>query len=155
MFYDPMRDISIGYSYRSSLIHSYLFAWPYWSDGIKSWHSVKEREAKFFAKVSQEFGDPKATLYSIAKVLNEIGYDFIEEGVGWLCNTIENSKSDPKFELETNTIFYLEVISRRLHREFRMKIKTSAGFRTQVLTILNFLVDNGSVAGYMLREDLA
>ena len=153
LFYEKMVEMSNGQRRSSDgLIHSYLFAWPYWSDTAKSWHTLRRSDDAFFSRVVEEFGNSKAVLYSLAKMLNEVGHDHLEEGVSWLARCIEKAGHEP--ELETNTLYYLEIIARRLRRQSRHVIKTNVSFRQKVLVILNFLVNKGSVAGYRLREDL-
>ena len=36
----------------------------------------------------------------------------------------------------------------------REKIRTTKEIKEQLLTILNFIIDKGSVTGYMLRENI-
>jgi len=57
-------------------------------------------------------------------------------------------------ELETNTIFYIENIVRRYILMNRQKIKKILKLKKNIVTILNFLVERGSVTGYLLREDI-
>ncbi|MBN1293804.1 MAG: hypothetical protein JXB48_18320, partial [Candidatus Latescibacteria bacterium] len=57
-------------------------------------------------------------------------------------------------KLEINTIYYIETIMRRFIITNRQKIKTTYQIKNDVLEILNFLVERGSVTGYLLREDV-
>jgi hypothetical protein len=57
-------------------------------------------------------------------------------------------------KLKTNTIYYLENLSRKYIYENREKIRKKRRLREDILVILNFLVENGSVVGYMLRENI-
>ena len=55
---------------------------------------------------------------------------------------------------EANAIFYLENFIRRYVLINRTAIKKSIQTKARVIVILNFLVERGSVAGYLLREDI-
>jgi hypothetical protein len=57
-------------------------------------------------------------------------------------------------ELEANTIFYIENIVRRYILMNRKKIKKILKLKKNIVIILNFLIERGSVTGYLLREDI-
>lgn len=93
-------------------------------------------------------------LYSISKVLNEIGSNFLEDGILWLSNMIEENKNLLSEELEVNTIYYIESIVRKYILTRRQKIRTTLQTKKAVVSILNFLVERGSATGYLLRENI-
>ena len=62
--------------YLKEIIHNYLLAWPWWKEDAKEWHTIKEKEKAFFAKVAKEVGSHSAVLYSLAKILNDIAANF-------------------------------------------------------------------------------
>lgn len=93
-------------------------------------------------------------LYSISKVLNEIGSNFLENGILWLSNMIEENKNLLSEELEVNTIYYIESIVRKYILTRRQKIRTTLQTKKAVVSILNFLVERGSATGYLLRENI-
>ncbi len=55
---------------------------------------------------------------------------------------------------ENNTIYHLEHISKKYMYKKREEIRRTKQLKENVLVILNFLIDNGSVVGYMLRENI-
>ena len=67
---------------------------------------------------------------------------------------IEKNSSLSTEELETNTIYYIEVIIRKYIYLNRTKIKTDLKIKNKILIVLNFLIEKGSVNGYLLREDI-
>ena len=95
-----------------------------------------------------------SVLYSISNVLNDIGNEFIDDGIEWLSSIFQNNKNLFSDELEINTLYYLENIIRRYIFTNRYKIRTTFQLREKILIILDFLVERGSVTGYMLREDI-
>lgn len=143
-----------GRFYGSEVVHNYLLAWPYWRTDIKEWRSLKVREKAFFKRVAEEIGDHPAVLYSLAKLLNEIGAGFGEDGISWISGIIERTPDLDSRELEVNTVYYLENLVRGFVLQDRHKVRKTPQIQHQVLTILNFLLQKGSAAAYLLREDI-
>ncbi|HBY57712.1 MAG TPA: ATPase [Candidatus Atribacteria bacterium] len=156
-FYGKIVDLckdSKSHYYANEIIHNYLLAWQYWKKDAKEWHTLKEKEKLFYKKVAQDIGDYPAVLYSISKVLNDIGSNFLENGIFWVSDILQKNKNLFSEELEINTIFYIENIVRRYILTNRQKIKKIPKIKKDILIILNFLVERGSVTGYLLREDI-
>ena len=57
-------------------------------------------------------------------------------------------------KLETNTVFYIEKLTRKYIYLYRNKVKTGIKIKNKILIILNFLIERGSVNAYLLREDI-
>ena len=136
------------------IVYNYLLAWSYWKETAREWLSLKEREKMFFKKVADDMGHYTPVLYSISKVLNDIGSNFIEDGIAWLSEMIDNNKNLLVDELEVNTIYYIENLIRKFILSNRRKIKMTLQIKRQVVIILNFLVERGSATGYLLRENI-
>jgi hypothetical protein len=143
-----------AYFHSSSTVHNYLLAWQWWTKGAKEWHSLKEREKGFFQRVARDIGGQPAVLYSLAKLLNEIGSPFVADGIIWISRIIEQSSGLADGELETNTVYYLENLLRGYVLRHRHKVRTTPQIKTAVLVILNFLLEKGSVTAYLVREDV-
>lgn len=141
-------------SYTKEIVCNYLLAWPYWREDAKEWHTLKEREKLFFKKVVDDIGDHPSVLYSVSKILNDIGSKFIDDGIIWLSNALQKNTKYFSEKLETGTVYYIENIVRKFILTNRQKIKTKLQFKNQIITILNFLVECGSVTGYLLRENI-
>lgn len=156
-FYEKVVEIcknKNSYHYTKGIIHNYLLAYPYWKEDVKKWHTLKEREKLFFKKVAEEIGDNPSVLYSLSKVLNDIGSNFLEDGILWISGILKKNAHLFTDELEVNTIFYIENLVRRYVFTKRQKIKTTTKTKEDVIVILNFLIERDSVTGYLLREDV-
>jgi hypothetical protein len=57
-------------------------------------------------------------------------------------------------ELEKDTIYYLENIAKRFIFLNREIVKRTKQIKQEILIILDFLIEKGSVTGYMLRENI-
>lgn len=139
--------------YSESVIYKYLLALE-WKKEAKEWHSVKDREKAFFKKVSEDIGGNSAVLYSIAKLLNDIGSSFASDGISWISGLLQKHPDISRKELEINTVYYLENLVRSYILKNRQKIKTDPMLKKQILVILDFLLEKASVVAYMLREDI-
>jgi hypothetical protein len=140
--------------YLSSLIHNYLLAWPYWEKDIREWHSLKGKNKVFYKRISEDIGHHPSVLDSIAKILNEIGSNFDDDGIVWISNMLQNNSQYKSIELETNTISYLEMLMKRYTYINRQRIKSSKILKDRIIIILDFLFNRGSTIGYLLREDI-
>ncbi len=157
VFYDKIVEIckkQSSHHYTKEILHNYLLAWPYWKEDAKEWHTLKDREKLFFKKVAEDIGHHPSVLYSLSKILNDIGSNFIDDGIIWISNILQKNNQLISEELETNTTYYMENIVRKYIMKNRHKIKKSVQLKNKVIAILNFLVEKGSVTGYLLREDI-
>lgn len=132
-------------------IKYYLFAHPYWNPGTTEWHSIRGKERLFYDRVVNKMGHASVVLYSIAKVLNDVGSQFALDGVTWLSNMIIANKY---IELESYTIEYIERFIRRFILMNRQNVKRDNMLKDKVIHILDFLFENGSIIGFLLREDI-
>jgi hypothetical protein len=155
-FYEKIKSASsLGdYTDLNTIIHNYLLAWPWWKKTAKDWPSLREREKLFYAKVTTDFGSNPAVLYAISKFINEIGYNFLHEGIYWISDMFTNHHNLYDVQLDPNTIYYLEIAVRRYIYINRTKLKKDRQSQGKLLVILNFLIEKGSVIGYFLREDI-
>lgn len=99
-------------------------------------------------------GQCPSVLDSISKLLNDIGSGFLNDGIFWISEMIDNNKNLSSEKLEINTIFYLETLARKYIYLNHTIVKTEFLIRNKVLIILNFLVARGSVIAYLIREDI-
>jgi hypothetical protein len=140
--------------HRDLLIHNYLLAWQWWKDTAREWHSLKPGDSLFFKHVCEDIGYHPEVLYSISKLLNEVGSTYLNEGLHWISGMLSRHESLYNAEVHPNTIYYLNHIARRFVYLNRTQIKANRMLREKVLVLLNYLVTKGSVSGYLLREEV-
>ncbi|QRM89528.1 AAA family ATPase [Lacinutrix sp. WUR7] len=140
-----------GGHYYKSIIKTYLLAWNHWRKDAKNWVSLKEREKLFYKKTVRDLAENPAVLDSIAQFLNQIGSDFIEEGVFWISDLVRGNEHK---KLGVNTVYYTAQLVRKYIYLNRTKVKHEIKTKTEILIILNFLISKGSVNAYLLREDI-
>jgi hypothetical protein len=151
-FYSKVIENAYHPNYdQSKVIHNYLLAWDNWKKTVVNWHSLKEKEKIFYKKVVKDIGNHPAVLDSIAKFLNEIGSEYLNEGIFWISDMIVKNADNKR---ETNTVFYIEKLTRKYIYLNRNKVKKEIMIKNKILIILNFLIERGSVNAYLLREDI-
>lgn len=136
------------------IIVNYLLAWRWWGDGMKEWHSLKNENLSIYSYASKEMGNIPAVLYSVVKVLNSIGTNFKEDGIEWIHTIVSNQKSLHLDDLESNTLYYLERFLRKFVFINRQKIKEEIKLKNKIIPILDFMIERGSIHGYLLRESI-
>lgn len=95
-----------------------------------------------------------AVLYSISRVLCSIGSPFHLNGIEWLYNIIDKRPDLNLDDLESDTIFYLEVVLRQFVFLNREKIKKDFKLKKKVIKILDFMIERYSAKAYLLRENI-
>ena len=148
-------QITLGshYGRRSDeIIATYLLAFPYWSEGIKEWHTLRQEDNVFFATVVAKIGYHPAVLFSISHILNSVGRIYSNDGIKWLATLLENNPHLYTCDLPINTLYFLEEYVQQFCSNNRNTIKRIVEIRNTLATVLSFLVDRVSTCGYMLRE---
>jgi hypothetical protein len=140
--------------YKEKIIKSYLFAQIPWKKTTKDWHTLKDNNKRFFGEIAKSIGHCPSALYSISKLLNDIGSKFLNNGISWISEMLDNNKNLWTDKLEINTIYYIENVVKKYIYKNREKIRKMKKLKQEVLVILDFLVEKGSVVGYMLRENI-
>ena len=102
----------------------------------------------------EKIGHCPSALYSISKLLNDIGSSYLNDGVSWISDVLKNNRNLLNVKLGTNTVYYLETLVKKYIYENRQEIKKTTKLKQEVLIILNFLIEKGSVVGYILRESI-
>ena len=143
-----------GYWYEDKIVKSYLFAQTPWNETASDWRTFKDCNSRFFAGIAKNIGHRPATLYSLAKSLNDVADRYLNLGISWLSGMLSQNKNLWTDNMETNTLYYLESLVRKYIYNEREKIRRTRQLKEEVLVILDFMVEKGSVVGYMLRENI-
>lgn len=153
LFYDKIVEFgnSGGGYHFDKIIRTYLLAWYNWKDTAKSWRSLKEREKIFYKRIVKDLENHPALLDSMSQFLNQIGSDFLDDGIFWISQLVRKNE---KKELGVNTVYYTAILVRKYIYLNRTKVKFDIKIKAEILIILNFLVSKGSVNAYLLREDI-
>jgi len=136
------------------VIKSYLCALPWWKAEARSWHTFKERDARFFGDMATKLSQSPTTLYSIAKLLNDIGSEFLSHGVHWLAAVLNKNPRLLTGDLDNDTVYYVNKYMRKyLYRE-RANVRRTPELMSKTLIVLDFLIAKDEVSGYLMRESI-
>lgn len=135
------------------IIINYLFAWHSWPED-QDWHSLKEENLYLYANASKDIGNIPAVLYSVVKVFNSIGTNFKDEGIDWIHTIVSNNILLQHDDLESDILYYLEKFLRKFVFINRQKIKEEIRLKNEIIPILDFMIERGSIHGYLLRESI-
>ncbi len=156
LLYPKIHELSVNSNsyHLKAIIVNYLLAWRWWRDGIQEWHSLKNENLFFYFNASKDMGHVPSVLYSITRVLNTIGSNFKNEGIDWIYTIVSSHKSLNLDDLESNTLYYLENYLRKFIFINRQKIKEEIILKNKIIPILDFMIERGSIHGYLLRENI-
>jgi hypothetical protein len=132
---------------------AYLFS-VHWKQDAKSWHTLKDKNRRFFSEMADKLARTSSTLSSFVKLLNGIGSEYTSEGMQWVARIISsNSKLSDK-DFKDDTIYHLTVFMRKYLYRARADVRQSPELMMKTLIILDFLVERGEVSGYLMRESI-
>lgn len=140
---------------KERVIESFLFARIPWKDEAMTWHTFSPENKAFFNDLSGRIGGESSFIYSISKLLCGIGGEFLDDGIYWISNAIKTFDIDISKDKSGNTLFYLERYVRRYLFNNHDKVRRTPNLRAQSMVVLDFLVEQYSITGYLLREDIA
>jgi len=142
------------YGYINKIVKSYLFAQNSWEKTATEWHTLKDENKRFFRRISEKIGHCPSALYAISKLLNSIGSSYLNDGISWISDVLRNNINLSNEKLETNTIYYIENLIKKYIYYNGNKIRKTKKIKQEILIILDFLIEKGSVVGYILRENI-
>lgn len=159
--WDLFRDSVVSSSsnnsrhyYSRKVVESYMFARNHWKEDATEWYALTSERKVFFENLTADIGGDEAYLYGLSKLLYGIGSSYLESGILWLSSAIKNNDISLSRDYRDNTIWYLEKAVRKYVFLNRDKARRSAKLNAALLCILDYLIANGSVVGYLLREDI-
>jgi hypothetical protein len=140
---------------KERIIESFLFARITRKDEAMTWHTFSPEDKKFFSDLSGKIGGESSFIYSTSKLLCGIGSEFLDDGIYWISHAINTFDIDLSHDKSGNTLFFLERYMRRYLSKNHDKVRRTPNLRAQSMVVLDFLVEQYSITGYLLREDVA
>lgn len=141
--------------HKERIIESFLFARVPWKDEAKTWHTFSPQNKNFFSDLSSKIGGESSFMYSICKLLCGIGSEYLDDGIYWVSHAIKTFDIELPQEKSENTLFFLERYMRRYLSKNHDKVRRTPNLKAQSMVVLDFLVEQYSITGYLLREDIA
>ena len=149
MLYTPILSINEG-RYKDKMIEEYLLAGEF--QNVKQWLDLKDN-LWLYANIAKDLGDNPIILYSISKVA-DTGIIPIGKLIDLMFSIVKNNPMLNLGYAEQSTILYMERIFRRYIGDNKMSIKRNVELKKKLIPILTFMLERGSVHGYLLRENI-
>lgn len=151
MLYTPILSIKET-GYKDKMIEEYLLAGEYYTHIIKQWSDINDN-LWLYENIINDLGANSTVLYSISRVA-ETGIIPIDKMTDLMLLIIKNNPMLNLGHKEQLTILYMERIFRRYIGDDKMSIKRNAELKKKLIPILTFMLERGSVHGYLLRESI-
>lgn len=156
-YIEDLISNKITVSNSNNIILSYFFDW-YWKKEARNWHTFSVKNRRFFNLWSNTLPNRYIFIYVYTKLLNGIGHqDYFKDGLNWLINILKKNNNIyfvRDNDYKNKAICQLENYSRNYIYEYLNEIKKNKIMRDAILVIVNYLVEHGSVTGYLLREKI-
>lgn len=139
-------------SYTGKIVKNFMLAHPWWKESATNWHTLKDADKTFFKEISREIGHCPSVLYSVSKLLDGIGSHYLDDGILWISDMLSENRDALATQLEQDTVYHMENSARKYIYENLQEIRERSHLKGKILVLLDFLIEEGSVIGYMLRE---
>lgn len=125
-----------------------------WNSAVVEWHSLNKMDMLYYKEIAEKLSYHPDVLGSMLKLVNGIGTVHFKLGISIIADMIRKSNGFEGIGIKEDIVQYLEFTIRKFVNQHRGEIRRSANLKSYVITILNWLVKQESVLGYMLRDDL-
>lgn len=114
-----------------------------------------QREQFFIHLAEERANSGRFFVIPDASLLCGIGSEFLDDGIYWISHAIKTFDIDLSQDKSGNTLFLLERYMRRYLYKNHDKVRRTPNLKAQSMVVLDFLVEQYSITGYLLREDIA
>lgn len=155
---DKIKFISNNYGFRfnaEKIITSYMFGNTSWKEDANSWPALTSERSYFFKDLTDELGSNYSYIIALIRFVNGIGSIYLEESIYWLSKAIdENANTLSQHRDFVELIAELEILLRKFYLKNKQRIKQIGRLRNAIYKLLDFLIENKSSTGYLLRDEL-
>lgn len=134
---------------KDEIILCYLFSEAYWREQ-QQWHSFTPQIAVLFSKAASKWAEHDVTLYAIGRAFSTIGSRYLNEGLKCLGIAVNNRRGLPL--KDANALCCIENFMTRFCLRHNRTIRENPRLKTEVRTILTYMVDQGSARAYRQRD---
>lgn len=138
----------------SKIIRTLMLCENAWNSDAGEWHSLSKMDMLYFKEITEKLSYHPYVLWSMLKLVNGIGTVHFKLGMSIIADMFRNSNGFDGVSIEADIVQYLEITTRKFVNQYRSEIRRNIKIKSDVITILNWLVEQESTLGYMLRDDL-
>ena len=141
-------------SRNSKIIRTLMLSENGWNSAAVEWHSLNKMDMLYYKEIAEKLSYHPDVLGSMLKLVNGIGTVHFKFGISIIADMFRKSNGFEGIGIKEDIVQYLEITIRKFVNQHRSEIRRSANLKSDVINILNWLVKQESVLGYMLRDDL-
>ena len=135
------------------IVRTLLLAENGWN-GIGEWHSLNKLNMIYYKDLAEKLYFHPDVLASLLKLVEKVGATHFKLVMKIVANMFRMSNGFEGISIESDIVQFLEITIRRFVNQNRNDIRKNAAMKTDVLVILNWLVEQESVLGYIIRDDI-
>jgi hypothetical protein len=130
---------------------SAIFLGAEWKEGVRHWRSL-EGHARHVHALFEDLPATSTALHDYLRFLYHVGEQSLPEAFIRIAKRLQ--QGDPaQMMIKGNTVFMLETLLQRYVYGRPLELKRQGNLREAVLFLLDLLVENGSSAGFRMRDD--
>ena len=133
-----------GRYYNNSILNEYLLNPLFMSRDLDEWFILEEKDLLFFERVANDIGGHPAVMYAFTRVFATIGKSYSKQAIALFSDVISRHHLN-LHETQNHVIFYLEKIAKKVIIENEQDIRSNLQFKSQLITVLEFMRSNGSL----------
>lgn len=138
----------------SKIIRTLMLSENGWNSAAVEWHSLNKMDMLYYKEIAEKLSYHPDVLGSILKLVNGIATVHFKFGISIVADMFRKSNGFEGIGINDDIVQYLEITIRKFVNQHRSEIRRRVNLKSDVITILNWLVKQESVLGYMLRDDL-
>lgn len=140
--------------WNNKVIRTLMLSENGWNSATIEWHSLSKMDMLYYKEIAEKLSYHPDVLWSMLKHVNGIGTVHFKMGLSIIADMFRNSNGFDGISINADLVQYLEITIRKFVNQHRSEIRRITKIKSDVVTILNWLVEQESVLGYMLRDDL-
>ena len=155
LLYNPVVKQPVGGYHRCEILMNY-FLGENWKETTRSWHSLRERDLKFYDSLVKDIAPADAPIlfYVLNSNMQRIAYPYQYQSVNWIYDVVRRFGVSIHGNLIPGTISLLENNMTSFVANNREQVRTNPSLRKKLTEILSFAVAQGSAQAYTLRESV-
>lgn len=134
---------NVNHYYNNNAINDYLLNPSSLVENAGMWFKLEKENVQFYLNVANDLHDHPSVIYSIAKVFDTIGKNYLLDIIPTIAMVV-NSPIHNFDDVGTAVIHYLENMMSRMFGEYDTRRATDMELNRHVVTILDFMVSKGS-----------
>ena len=141
--YQAVTEGAKTYSH-DGILNEYLLNPTFFNKDCDDWFNLEDKDLLFFDRVACDLGGHPTVLYAFSRVFATIGKTYSKQAIS-IFSDIINKNHPVLHETKQHVVFYLEKITKTVFVENQKQVRSDLQLRNSLITVLEFLRNNGSL----------